>query len=72
MEILEGSLGDGALKESVAKDPNKLKMFAKVLLNSQYNDYSLTLFVLNIQFNLIFIVLIAYYQLSPFDHYIVV
>ena len=53
MEILEGSLGDGALKESVAKDPNKLKTFAKVLLNSQYNDYSTTLFALNIQFNLI-------------------
>ena len=31
-----------------------------------------SMFVLNIQFNLMFIVLIAYYQLSPFDHYIVV
>ena len=54
METLEGSLDDGPLKESIAKDPNKLKMFAKVLLHSQYNDYSMTL-------NTVYVIQFSYY-----------
>ena len=47
-------------------------VYPQVLEYITYFFITNSMFVLNIQFNLMFIVLIAYYQLSPFDHYIVV
>ena len=56
------------------KDQKQTRVTGGLRLNKKHcwKKPSHILFVFNDQFNLMFIVLIIYYQLSPFAHYIVV